>query len=86
MDFLKDYNEIISSAKKNLNEKHDFLNAYNEATQAKLIAEKYLKDEKEVIVSTYYQGMAYLGIDQMKRHDLLPKLICINKSDFSSTR
>lgn len=83
MNFLDDYKRLMVEAKKELNENFNYMKAYEKATQAKLIAEKYLNDKEKVVTCKLYQGLAYLGIDPMRGHDYLQNLY-IDQSEFLS--
>ncbi len=76
----KDFHELITQATRAMNEGHNYIRSYDLATQAKLLAEIYLKNDLFIIESERIRGMAYLSIDSMIGHDIIEKLYYENKT------
>ncbi len=73
-DFLKDYEELIISAKEALSKEYKYEKAHKLAIQANLIAKKYLEDKEKCIDSMLVQSLAYLKLDSMQGHEHLRDL------------
>lgn len=77
--FRNDYTNLISQALSAIYDKHDYNRGYDLATQAKLLAKNYIKNDILIIESDRIRGRAYLGIDSIIGHDLLEKLYYENR-------
>lgn len=69
-----DYQQLIIDAVNKMNQEHNYILAYDLATQAKFIATNYLEDELLNIECECVRGMAYLGIDSIVGHDMIERL------------
>lgn len=75
----RDYHQLINDAIEVMNKQHQYILAYDLATQAKFLATSYLKNELFEIQSERVRGMAYLGIDSIVGHDLIERLYFASK-------
>ncbi len=78
--FRQDFQKLFEQSLKVLNDEHNYIKAYDLATQAKLLAEKYLEDDISRIECDRLRGIAYLKIDRCIGHDILEKLRFDNKN------
>lgn len=82
----RDYHDLIARAIRAMNLEHNYHQAYDLAAQAKLLAERYLRDDLCIIESERIRGMAYLSIDPMVGHDIIERLYYENKNKLKDSK